>query len=261
MHRPCLPRRLARQRPQGSVGRRIELRRIVQLKPDPRREIRLGRVRLVRPKATRPSRPHAQGTHVLRMKRRLRTNRLQRRRLGRVRLVRPKAIRRNRPHAQRTHVPRMKPRRRTNRLRRRRLGKVRLRKAHLKRALQNRALQSQVSPLRRRKSRPHRRRQARLRKNRSPSDGSLIRNGSEGPVLLAATGPFSLQACARLAFSSKHGVSRSGSVPARKCSSRLGGKSSSATIFYNHGRVKTVFWNKAGCFFDAPPARCSFAGS
>ena len=220
----------------------------------------------MRPKAIRRNRPHAQGTHVLRMKRRLRTKRLQRRRLGRVRLVQPKAIRRNRPHAQRTHVLRMKPRRRTNRLRRRRLGKVRLRKAHLKRALQNRALQnrarqSQVSPLRRRKSRPHRRRQARLRKNRSPSDGSLIRNGSEGPVLLAATGPFSLQACARPAFSSKHGVSRSGSVPARKCSSRLGGKSSSATIFYNHGRVKTVFWNKAGCFFDAPPARCSFAGS
>jgi hypothetical protein len=148
------------------------------------RRRRLGRVRLVPPKAIRPNLPHAQRTPVPRMSRGLRTNQLRRRRLGRVRLGRLKAMRPNPPHAQRTPVPRMNRRLRTNRLRRLRLGRVRLRRVRLNRVPQNRARQGQVSPLRSRKSLPHRRkRQARHRK-RNPSDRSLIRMGRRGRCCL-----------------------------------------------------------------------------
>ena len=144
-----------------------------------RRETPLGRVR---PKAIWPNRLREKRAPVHRTNRGRRTNRLRRRRLGRVRLVRPKAIRLNRPHAQRTPIPRMKRRRRTNRLRRQRLGRAR----------PKRARPEQVNPLRSRKSRPHRRKRQALLRKRNPRDDSLIRNGLQGPVLLAAAGPFFL---------------------------------------------------------------------
>jgi hypothetical protein len=50
-----------------------------------------------------------------------------------------------------------------------------------------------------------------------------------------------LQATRSAAFLTQAGIGLAGSVSARKCSYALGGKSSSATIFYNRHRAEIVW--------------------
>src|SRR5271166_4057625 len=110
-------------------------------------------------------------------------------RLGGVRHVRRKAIWRSRPDAQRALVLRMKRKLRTS--------LVRLPK--LARARRKRARRRRVIPLRSHKNRQlHLRKKALLRKKSASS--ALIRDRLQGQCPLAATGPFSVQACAWPAF-------------------------------------------------------------